>query len=111
MMFVSNNFSGYNFSKFQVKQEESPDCFISYCWSNSHDAISKGSRSVEGALGWEGGDPRTVKAFLEEKGVRCWLDVEKIGGSGLFHSIADGLRDAKIMVTFVSDQVHCISCK
>ena len=92
----------------QAKEEDVPNCFISYCWTNSHDAIAKGSRSVEGALGWEGGDPRTVKEFLEEKGIRCWIDIEKVGGTGLFHSIADGLREAKIMIAFVSDEVFVV---
>lgn len=61
-----------------------PDCFISYCWTNSHDAIQKGSRSKEGALGWNGGDPRTVKKFLTEKGVKCWIDVERVGGVSVY---------------------------
>ena len=95
----------------QAKDEEIPQCFISYCWSNSHDAIAKGSRHVDGALGWQGGDPRAVKNFLESKGIHCWLDIERVGGTGLFHSIADGLREAKSMVVFVSDEVQHLLLK
>lgn len=74
--------SNYNRYFFQGGSDK-PECFISYCWSNSHDAISKGSKKVEGALGWEKGDPRKVKAFLDEKDVKCWLDVERVGGVSL----------------------------
>lgn len=66
-----------------------PKCFISYCWSNSHDAIAKGSKMVEGALGWEKGDPRKVKAFLEEKGIKCWIDVEQVGGVSPISVLSD----------------------
>ncbi|XP_052759659.1 uncharacterized protein LOC128202664 [Mya arenaria] len=86
-------------------KKTSPKCFISYCWSNSHDAVLvKKSKQIEGALGWEKSDPRVVKSFLENQGVSCWLDVEQTGGVGLFHSIAEGLKDAEVMVAFVSDQ-------
>jgi hypothetical protein len=34
-------------------------------------------REVPGALGY--GDPRELKSFLEEHGVRCWIDVERVG--------------------------------
>ena len=46
-----------------------------------------------------------MKNFLESKGIHCWLDIERVGGTGLFHSIADGLREAKSMLVFVSDEV------
>lgn len=94
----------------QAKDDDIPQCFISYCWSNSHDAITKGSREVEGALGWQGGDPREVKNFLDSKGVRCWIDIERVGGTGLFQTIADGLREAKLMLAFVSDEVGSKLC-
>ena len=54
-----------------------PECFISYCWSNSKDAIQKGSRSIQGALGW--GDPRNFKNFIEKNSVSCWMDIERVG--------------------------------
>ncbi|XP_060069823.1 uncharacterized protein LOC132549872, partial [Ylistrum balloti] len=82
--------------------EDNPGCFVSYCWSNSHDAIAKGSRKKEGALGW--GDPRKIKNFLESKGISCWLDIERVGGGGLFEDIAGGLRKAQVVVACVSDE-------
>ena len=55
------------------------DCFISYAWANSASAVNAGSRRIEGALGWDGGDPRKIKAFLVEKGISCWIDCEQVG--------------------------------
>lgn len=34
-------------------------------------------RSIPGALGY--GDPRKLKHYLEENGVSCWIDVERVG--------------------------------
>ena len=55
------------------------DCFISYAWANSQTAVNAGTRRVDGALGWEGGDPRKLNAFLTEKGISCWIDCEQVG--------------------------------
>ena len=52
-------------------------CFVSYSWSNSRSAVSRGSRHIEGALG--AGDPRKIKEVLESKGIPCWLDIEQVG--------------------------------
>lgn len=53
-----------------------PKVFFSYCWCNSHDAIAKGTKDQKGSLGW--GDPRKIKENLEENGIRCWMDVERV---------------------------------
>ena len=81
-----------------------PKCFISYCWSNSREAVNQGSRKVTGALGW--GDPRDIKRTLEKQGVSCWMDIERVGQGGLFEDIAEGLRHAKVMLACVSDEVR-----
>ena len=39
------------------------------------------SREVEGALGY--GDPRELKSYLEEHGIHCWMDVERVGKVGI----------------------------
>ena len=84
-----------------------PECFVSYCWSNSREAIKKGSKNVENALGW--GDPREIKHIIEERTkVKCWLDIEQAGKEGLFKDINDGLKDAKIVIACVSDEVSII---
>ena len=54
-----------------------PPCFISYCWTNSADAIKKGSKSRKGGIGW--GDPRQFKDFFESNNIPCWIDVERVG--------------------------------
>ena len=40
-----------------------PRVFLSYCWSNSKDAVEKGTKDAPGSLGW--GDPRKIKTFLD----------------------------------------------
>ena len=57
--------------------EKSPECFISYCWSNSHEAVKKGTKSTPESLGWA--DPRDLKKHLEKNGLKCWMDIERIG--------------------------------
>ncbi|GFN74887.1 leucine-rich repeat serine/threonine-protein kinase 1, partial [Plakobranchus ocellatus] len=97
-------------SKVQKKKVEYPECFISYCWANSKTAADLGSATKPGALGW--GDPRKIKDFLQSKGVNCWLDVEQMGQEGFFEDLADGLRKAKVMVAFVSDEyANSKNCK
>ena len=80
-----------------------PKCFISYCWSNSKDAIDKGSRHIEGAI--DGADPRHLKTYLEKEGVECWMDIEQVGRNGLFKDITDGLKKAKVVVACISNEV------
>ncbi|KAL8604081.1 hypothetical protein ACOMHN_024906 [Nucella lapillus] len=79
-----------------------PVCFLSYCWSNSRDAQSKGTLCPPSALGW--GDPRDIKQFLEKHGVSCWMDTEQITSGGLFKNITQGMRQAQVLVACVSDQ-------
>ncbi|CAH1783022.1 unnamed protein product [Owenia fusiformis] len=86
-----------------TKTKVIPSCFISYCWSNSQNAIDLGSREKDGAIGWA--DPREIRKKLGENDIDCWLDIEQLGsGGGLFEDIAKGLRNAKVIVAFVSDE-------
>ena len=58
-------------------------CFISYCWSNSRDAVEKGTKSKEGSVGW--GDPRVIKKYLQDKSISTWIDHEEtMCGVGIF---------------------------
>ncbi|KAL5004316.1 hypothetical protein ScPMuIL_017772 [Solemya velum] len=79
-----------------------PKCFISYCWINSATAVSLGTRHVPAALG--PGDPRQIKEYLEQRGIECWIDVERVGMNGLFEDIAEGLLNAKMLIACVSDE-------
>ena len=54
-----------------------PKVFISYCWTNSHEAIKNGTKEIKGALGWA--DPRKFKEHIENKGIQCWMDVDRVG--------------------------------
>ncbi len=70
--------------------KEGPQCFISYCRVNSHDAVAKGTplKNTD-SLGW--GDPRSLKTFLEKEGYTVWIDFEQVGGKkNLFEDIVDG---------------------
>ena len=89
-----------------------PDCFISYCWRNSADAVLKGMAPTHGAIGDDPlSDPRNVKSLLESKGLSCWLDIEQVGKNGLFQDIADGLKRCKMVVVCVSsDYAQSVNC-
>lgn len=52
----------------QSLEASPPDVFISYCWKNSHDAISKGSKKTETSLGWL--DPRNLVEYFKENGTQ-----------------------------------------
>ena len=59
------------------------NCFISYSWQNSADAIQRGTKEVPGGLGAV--DPRRLKAELESRGLTCWLDIEQTGKVSVGH--------------------------
>ncbi|XP_070196653.1 uncharacterized protein [Littorina saxatilis] len=87
----------------QSNASKPPVCFLSYSWTNSRDAQSKGSMCPPEALGY--GDPREIKRFLESHGITCWLDTEQMAtGAGLFQNITQGMRQARVMVACVSDE-------
>ncbi|KAH3812974.1 hypothetical protein DPMN_141417, partial [Dreissena polymorpha] len=79
-----------------------PSCFFSYTWVNSQVAVNLGTREIKSALGY--GDPREIKKYLEGQGIKCWIDVERVGQNGLFDDIAEGLLNAKVVVVCVSDE-------
>lgn len=58
-----------------LQVQHHPSVFISYCWSNSRDAQSRGTKCSPEALGW--GDPREIKRELEKRGVSCWMDIDQ----------------------------------
>ncbi|CAH1232773.1 MFHAS1 [Branchiostoma lanceolatum] len=83
--------------------QQFPPCFISYCWANSEEACKMGQVTRHpGAVGRV--DPRQLKSHLEQKDVKCWMDIERVGKGGLFEDIAEGLRHAKMVVACVSDE-------
>jgi hypothetical protein len=85
--------------------------FISYCHSNSHDAISKGTPfKSELSLGWA--DPRSLKTFLENEEYTVWIDYEQVGlKNTLFEDIVDGIRNAKVVIACISnDYAKSESC-
>jgi hypothetical protein len=72
---------------------KAPDVFISYCWSNSLDAVNKGTKSEPKSLGWM--DPRALVAFFQQKNIECWIDVQEINSSNsLFGEITKGMNEA-----------------
>ncbi|KAL3867179.1 hypothetical protein ACJMK2_044417, partial [Sinanodonta woodiana] len=77
-------------------------CFLSYTWVNSKTAVDLGTRYIPNAIGW--GDPRELKIYLEKNGIRCWIDVERVGQKGLFEDIAGGLLNAWVAVVCISDE-------
>ena len=82
--------------------EVRPSVFLSYCWYNSHDAVSNGTPALAGALGWKNGDPRVIKEALTRAGHNVWLDIEQAGKQGLFEDIANGIRHSSVVVVCIS---------
>ncbi|KAH9492683.1 hypothetical protein Btru_024553 [Bulinus truncatus] len=83
--------------------QKHPSVFISYSWSNSQHAHERGTICPPGSIGW--GDPRQVKIELQKRNISCWLDYEQPSvGKGLFKNITEGIRNAKVLVAFVSDE-------
>ena len=39
-------------------------------------------------------------------GMSCWVDIEQTGKEGLFKDIAEGLKNAKVVIACVSDEVR-----
>lgn len=93
-----------NIQNKKKNKQENPPIFISYCRSNSHDAIAKGTPLKSAtALGWA--DPRSLKTFLENEGYACWIDYEQVGSKKtLYEDIVDGIRNAKLVVACVSNE-------
>lgn len=70
--------------------DEAHDVFVSYCWTNSHDALTNGQ--VDRLAGNPHADPRKAARHFEDTGLSVWLDVKKLesGQEGLFDQIAAG---------------------
>lgn len=83
--------------------ERQPDVFLSYCWANSQEAVSKGTKATPTSIGWL--DPRSnnnipsphiksniffileLVSFFEENGIKVWLDIfnaSSTSNGGLF---------------------------
>ena len=91
---------------FQATAKHPPRVFISYCWSNSkaaHDAGQVGS-----FVGHVFSDPRKIKSTIEEAiGEKVWLDIEQLNSvndAGMFGQIAEGLKNASVVVMCVSKE-------
>ena len=73
-------------TKQDEKENENLDVFISYRWSNSHDAVKKGTQPTKTSLGWL--DPRTLVDFFKKNNINAWIDVEEGNAApGLFGQI------------------------
>lgn len=94
-------------SKKENKIKEEIDVFISYRWSNSHEAVKKGTIGTKQSLGWL--DPRDLVAFFKQNNINAWIDVTEASTSpGLFGEITKGLNETKLVITCLSDE-YCIS--
>ena len=89
------------------QQAQQLDVFISYRWSNSHDAVKKGTLPTKTSLGWL--DPRNLVDFFQKQNINAWIDViEGNQAPGLFGQITQGLNEATVVVACLSDE-YCMS--
>jgi hypothetical protein len=97
-----------SFKNKSINNEQQLDVFISYRWSNSHDAIRKGTQPTKTSLGWL--DPRSLIDFFKKNNINAWLDIEEASQEpqGLFGQITKGLNEASVMVACISDE-YCVS--
>ncbi|UJR35583.1 hypothetical protein I4U23_028336 [Adineta vaga] len=86
----------------QNSRDQPTDVFISYCWSNSHDAVNKGTKPTATSIGWA--DPRSMKDYLEGRNMNVWMDITRLGKSGVLHDIVHGLKNTKLVIACVSDE-------
>lgn len=87
-----------------IEVANAPKCFISYCWQNSHEAVSKGTMLKNDSLSLGKYDPRSIKRHLEKAGYSSWLDIEQVGKGTLFKDIVDGIRNCKVVIACVSNE-------
>ena len=90
------------------------DVFISYNWSNSK--LAKEAKQVKKLVGHEFADPRLVKKELENIGLNTWLDIERLQsanvGAGMYEQISGALKDAKVILIFVSNEYAAsVNCR
>ena len=86
-------------------RDDPPDVFISYSWSNSHDAVQKGTRPTKTSLGWL--DPRRLTQFFLDNGISAWLDTNEMqsaGSTSLFGEITKGMNLASVIICCFSDE-------
>lgn len=95
-------------TKREAKQSDMQvDVFISYRWSNSHDAIKKGTQATKTSRGWL--DPRDLVAFFKKNNINAWIDVDEANKApGLFGQITKGMNEVAVVVACLSDE-YCSS--
>lgn len=85
-------------------EDNPPDVFISYCWSNSHDAVKKGTKRNAHSLGCL--DPRSLIDFFKQHNITAWLDIKDMtrnNAKTLFSEITRGMNLAKVIICCFSD--------
>jgi TIR domain len=69
-----------------LKKRDKTKIFLSHCWANKPLA-------------------EALKHRIEERGVRCWIDTEQIGGGAwLYDEISLGIDECPVFMSFVSKE-------
>lgn len=70
--------------------------------------MAKELNQIQNLNGNKYSDPRLIAGTLKKDNVFTWLDIERLKsgnqGAGLFEQLAIALKDAKVVVTCISDQ-------
>ncbi len=67
-------------------EEETPECFISYCWAQKERV-------------------KVIKSTPEDHGIRCWMDEQQMeGGSSLFQEIDESISASEVVISCLSPE-------
>ncbi|KAI8607602.1 hypothetical protein BC830DRAFT_1175152 [Chytriomyces sp. MP71] len=86
--------------------------FMSYCWTNSADALSQGQLGARtantGPL-----DPRILARHLSQNGAVCWLDVDRRSGEqSRLHTLVNTILVSKFAILCISKEFFAsVACQ
>ena len=83
-----------------------PDVFVSYCWSNSFEAVQ--AKHVPKCVGQKFSDPRLIEKLLTGMGLNCWIDIDCLESGNndikMYQELTRAIREAKVILPCISTE-------